>query len=93
MRYLFQAFCALVLIGAMGPIAMAAHDDFGPMHKAPDQTVVCMVYCDSGPCDFDMTIEGPNGEELKDKSFNNVPTTGSGAWPTAATRARSVATL
>ncbi len=58
MRYMIKAFCLCLLLGSVGVVAMASHDDIGPMYNAADQTLLCMVHCDTGPCDIRMKILG-----------------------------------
>ncbi len=50
--------------------------DVGPVWNARNQTPVCMVRCEEGPCDFRIEINGSQGQMLSERIFRDVPTRG-----------------
>ncbi len=63
-------------------VAMGTNDDdessedVGPVWNARNQTPVCLVHCNSDPCDFRIEITASNGQVIMEKTFWNVPAEG-----------------
>jgi hypothetical protein len=64
---------------ALGLAYAGSDNDIGPVYKQPGQQVVCSVHCDEGPCSFEIKFFGPNGNNVKDQEFWDVPENGSRA--------------
>lgn len=77
-RHLSRAIVALCALALCAPVALASdHDEVGPIYKHANQTAICTMRCDDGPCDFRIKIYDENGNVLVNQLFTNVPNEGS----------------
>lgn len=56
-----------------GVVALADHDEVGPIYKHVRQTAICTVRCDDGPCDFSINIYDENANIVASGDFTDIP--------------------
>ena len=75
-RFLSRAILAVCALTLCVPLAWADHDEVGPIYKHVNQTAICTMRCDAGPCDFRIEIYDDNGNVVAAENFTGVPNEG-----------------